>query len=159
MASSKGTLRLPTQPLGHRPTRRFQPILPTNVCSSRGCHPLECNRLPQVGQSPQRVGCCARHANSCATNNRASNSPICNAIQTRVVSRSAFLNCSHCCSHSGRLRQSCSRECIIITTFVMGQDYYRLSFFLCSLCSKSTVPQTIILPQPLDTPIATCGRE
>ena len=34
----------------------------------------------------------------------------------------------------------------------MGQDYYRLSFFLCSLCSKSTVPQTIILPQPLDTP-------
>jgi len=35
----------------------------------------------------------------------------------------------------------------------MGQDYYRLSFFLCSLCSKSTVPQTIILPQPLDTPV------
>ena len=35
----------------------------------------------------------------------------------------------------------------------MGQDYYRLSFLLCSLCSKSTVPQTIILPQPLDTPV------
>jgi len=35
----------------------------------------------------------------------------------------------------------------------VGQDYYRLSFFLCSLCSKSTVPQTIILPQPLDTPL------
>jgi hypothetical protein len=58
------------------------------------------------------------------------------------VSRSAFLNCSHCCSHSGRLRQSCSRECIIITTFVVGQDYYRLSFFLCSLCSKLTVPHS-----------------
>ena len=133
-ASSKGTDRLTLQPLGHRPTFRFQWMVPTTVSIWRVRQPFDCIERPHSSHLGHSTARFERRVSSASIMLLASHRPICSDTHTIAGKLSAPRKLWHCSNHSWSRGQICSIDVTIMSLFFWrGQGYYRCLFYFCPL--------------------------